>query len=121
MISRRLLLKSSAWALGAPCVTRGRFTLFAQSNTDYSVRAIDLIRRSTVIDMLGLLTLDYRKMASWQSEPTRFAEVDFQRLKNSGITVFHPAVGYVTGDIYRESLRDISGWNAFLMGTPVRS
>jgi membrane dipeptidase len=28
--------------------------------------------------------------------------------------VFHPAVGYTAGDIYTESLRDITGWNAFL-------
>jgi membrane dipeptidase len=35
-------------------------------------------------------------------------------LKDSGITVFHPAVGYTTGDIYNDSLKDISGWNAFI-------
>ena len=73
-------------------IHRGRFALFAQEGPEYSVRAIELVHRSTVIDMLGLLTLDYRKMSAWQTQPQRFLEADFQRLKDSGITVFHPAV-----------------------------
>ena len=95
-------------------ILRGRFSLSAQEGVEYSVRAIDLVRRSTVIDMLGLLTLDYHKMSGWQAQPQRFLEADFQRLKDSGITVFHPAVGYLEGDIHAESLRDITGWNAFI-------
>ena len=42
---------------------RGRFRLFAQSPSEYSTLTVDLIRYSTVIDMLGLLTLDYRIVA----------------------------------------------------------
>lgn len=99
-------------------INRGRFSLFAESGPEYSVRALDLVHRSTVIDMLGLLTLDYRKMSAWQTQPNRFLEADFQRLKDSGITVFHPAVGYLAGDIYAESLKDISGWNAFIAAHP---
>ena len=104
--------------LGAPLINRGRFALFAKEGPEYSVRAMDLVRRSTVIDMLGLLTLDYRKMSAWQTQPKRFLEADFQRLKDSGITVFHPAVGYLAGDIYAESLKDITGWNTFIAAHP---
>ena len=118
MTSRRLLLRSSALALGAPMINRGRFSLFARSNSEYSARAVDLVHRSTVIDMLGLLTLDYRKMSTWQSQPSRFQPTDYKRLIEAGITVFHPAVGYVSGDIYQESWRDISGWNSVLKGHP---
>ena len=83
-------------------INRGRFSLFAKGGPEYSVRAVDLVQRSTVIDMLGLLTLDYRKMSAWQAQPERFQQADFQRLKDSGITVFYPAVGYTAGDIYTE-------------------
>jgi membrane dipeptidase len=114
MISRRSILKSTALALSAPMINRGRFSLFAQSEAEYSVRTVDLVRRSTVIDMLGLLTLDYRKLSTWEADPGRFRQADFLRLRDSGITAFHPAVGYTTGDVYAESLRDILGWNAFL-------
>jgi membrane dipeptidase len=99
-------------------INRSRFSLFAQPSVEYSVRAVDLVRNSTVIDMLGLLTLDYRKMWTWQTQPVRFQPSDFQRLKNSGITVFHPAVGYITGDIYAETSKDITGWDVFIAGHP---
>ena len=114
MISRRSVLKGAVLSLGAPMINRGRFSLFAQSEAEYSVRTVDLVRRSTVIDMLGLLTLDYRKLSVWETDPGRFRQADFLRLRDSGITVFHPAVGYTAGDIYTESLRDIIGWNGFI-------
>ena len=114
MISRRSILKGAALAVCAPMINRGRFSLFAQSETEYSARTLDLVRSATVIDMLGLLTLNYRKMSTWQTEPGRFQPADFHRLRDSGITVFHPAVGYITGDIYTESMRDILGWNTFI-------
>jgi membrane dipeptidase len=114
MVSRRSFLKSAAVVVCAPMINRGRFSLFAQSETEYSARTIDLVQSATVIDMLGLLTLNYRKMSTWQTEPDRFLPADFHRLRDSGITVFHPAVGYIAGNIYAESLRDIVGWNAFI-------
>jgi membrane dipeptidase len=99
-------------------VNRGRFRLFAQTVAEYSTVAMDLVRQSTVIDMLGLLTLDFGKLSAWQAEPARFQPADFQRLKDSGITIFHPAVGYDAGDIYTASLTDIRGWNAFIAAHP---
>ena len=99
-------------------INRGRFSLFAQSQTEYSIRTVDLVRRSTVIDMLGLLTLDYRKLSAWGTDPGRFPQAHFLRLRDSGITVLHPAVGFNSGDIYAESLRDIIGWNAFIAAHP---
>jgi membrane dipeptidase len=114
VISRRSLLKSAAFCLAAPMVNRGRFALSAQSKTEYSSRTLDLIRKSTVIDMLGLLTLDFEKLNTWQLEPGRFQRSDFQKLKDSGTTVFHPAVGHCRGNIYADSLRDITLWNNFV-------
>lgn len=99
-------------------INSGRFPLFAQSAATYSARTVDLVRQSTVIDMLGLLTLDYRKFSSWETDPARFRQADFLRLQRSGINVFHPAVGYTSGDIYAESLRDITRWNQFISARP---
>ncbi|MGB6946815.1 MAG: membrane dipeptidase [Bryobacteraceae bacterium] len=85
-----------------------------QSETAYSTLAVDLVRRSTVIDMLGLLTLNYAKLASWEAQPSCFAPPDLARLRGSGTTIFHPAVGFTDGDVYASSLRDINGWNEFV-------
>src|ERR1035438_9517145 len=97
MVSRRTMLKGMALSLGAPMLNRGRFALFAQSATEYSARTVDLVRRCTVIDMLGLLTLNYRRLTAGEADPDRFRQADFVRLRDSGITVFHPAVGYTAG------------------------
>jgi len=114
VISRRRVIRNTAVLLGAPLVNRGRFRLFAQNEAEYSTVTVDLVRQSTVIDMLGLLTLDFGKLSAWQQEPDRFQRGDFQRLRDSGITISHPAVGYDSGDVSASSLRDIQGWNAFL-------
>ena len=104
--------------LGAPLINRGRFSLFAGSLDQYSSLTVDLVRESTVIDMLGLLTLDFKKLDTWRTRPASFRLADFQRLKDSGITVFHPAVGYIEGDIYAESSADINSWDAFIDAHP---
>jgi membrane dipeptidase len=68
--------------------------------------------------MLGLVTLDWRKLSGWQADPTRFRQADFDKLKASGISIFHPSVGYTEGDVYQSSLRDISGWNHLIAARP---
>lgn len=99
-------------------IQRGRFSLLAQSGLAYSAATIELIQRSTVIDMLGLLTLNYSKLESWVAQPARFTPQDFAKLRASGITIFHPAVGFTDGDVYDASLRDITGWNEFIDAHP---
>lgn len=109
-------------SVAAPFINKGCFSLFAQgfahTDTPYSGRTLDLVRQSTVIDMLGLITLNYKKLSGWESNPGGFPHADFVRLKSSGITALHPAVGYTVGDIYAETLRDITGWNLFLADHP---
>jgi membrane dipeptidase len=107
-------LSVGAGVLAAPWINRGRFGLFAGSLDQYSSLTVDLVRESTVIDMLGLLTLDFKKLDAWRADPRVFRPADFERLKDSGITVFHPAVGYNEGDIYAESSADINGWDSFI-------
>ena len=104
--------------MAAPLISRGRLRAFAGIPVEYSVAALDLIRSSIVIDLLGLLTLDYRKLIEWQTRPETFRDADLARLKASGVTVFHPAVGFTEGDIRQLTLADITRWNAFLATRP---
>ena len=61
MITRRQSLKRllgvAAATITAPTINHGWFQLFADSATKYSARAIDLVQRSTVVDMLNPFTL----------------------------------------------------------------
>lgn len=120
-ISRRGLLKAGVAAAGAavfaPMVNIGRYRLFAESPTEYSARAIRLVTESLVIDMLSPITINFPVMAGWAADPESFTDADFQRYLDSGINVFHIAVG--TGG-HEGTLDFIGSWNSFLAGNDRR-
>jgi hypothetical protein len=106
MITRRQSLKRllgvAAATITAPAINRGWFQLFAESATKYSARAIDLVQRSTVVDMLNPFTLlgvlapfKGDKRPTWFTNPETFTPADFQRFKDSRIDVMHVGVGTV--------------------------
>lgn len=99
-------------------INRGRFRLFADEGTGISARAIELVGRSLVIDMLGLLTLDWDALWDWQSVPKDFTQGDFLRLRGSGVDVFHPAVEPNQADAHASCLEWLAGWNRLLRGRP---
>ena len=100
MITRRQSLKRLAGIVGAtfagPMINRDWFQLFAQTTTKYSARAIDLVQRTTVVDMLNPFTLigvlaplKGDKRPTWFSNPETFTAADFQRFKDSRIDAMH--------------------------------
>ena len=113
-VTRRNMLKGVAAVVAAPMINRGRFPLFAWSSTEYSGKAIDLVGRATVIDMLAVLTLDFNKQAKWFKDPETFTAADFQPYKESGINVFHPAIGMGGPNAYESVLQFFASWNGFL-------
>jgi membrane dipeptidase len=119
-LSRRDALKVSAAAaaatLTAPMLNLGRFRLFAHSAAEYSERAIRLVRESVVIDMLSPLTLNFPLMGQWTTNPEKFGAAEVQKFRDSGINVFHIAVGLGGVNAYDSTLRFVAGWNAFIAG-----
>jgi len=105
---------ASAGLVAAPMVNCGRFRLFAHSAAEYSSRAIDLIGRSTVIDMLSVLTLDFNKGAKWLNNPELFQSSDLQPFIDSGINVFHQSVGMGGPNAYDSALQYFARWNGFI-------
>ena len=117
VFTRRELLKQASMAgaaiTAAPMLSRARYRLFAWSPAEYSTRAIDLVKRATVIDMLSPFVIGSRSN-KWFSNPDSFTATDLQKYKDSGINVFHIAVGTGGRDAYLGTLRFISAWNGFL-------
>lgn len=118
---RREFLRAGALAgvsvLAGPFLNKGRFHLFADERgerVEHSARAVELVGRSMVIDMLGLLTLDWPKLYSWQREPAVFGLPDFQKLQSSGINIFHPAVEPNASRPYDATRGWIAGWDRLL-------
>jgi len=106
MITRRQSLKRllgvGAATLAAPMINRSWFQLFAENATKYSARAIDLVQRSTIVDMLNPFTLigvlaplKGDKRPTWFTNPETFTAADFQRFKDSRIDAMNVAVGTV--------------------------
>ncbi len=121
-MNRRTLLKGTAIAaVAAPMINLGSFELFAQTPTKYSARAVDLVQRSTVIDMLNpfslyatLSSLDGVHRANFFEDPTLFTAADLAKARGSGFNVMHIAVGTGGLDAYDETMRFLGLWNGFL-------
>lgn len=117
-ITRRKLLSSAIGAapalVWAPMINRGRYRLFAGSATEYSARAIELMKRAIVVDMLSPLTLDFQKQAKWFRDPESFTPAELQPFKASGINVFHTAIGLGGPEAHLEALRFFASWNGFI-------
>lgn len=117
-VSRRTALKgitaAGAALIAAPMISRGTFRVFAGSPAEYSARAIDLVNRSTVIDMLCVLTLDFPKGNKWMADPESFTAEDFKPYRESGINVMHPAVGLGGPNAYETALSFFAMWNGFI-------
>jgi membrane dipeptidase len=75
---------------------------------------MDLVAESNVIDMLGLLTLNWSLLDRWHQDPAAFTGSDFQRLRGSGIDVFHPAVAFDTGKSYEVTRAWFEKWNRLI-------
>jgi membrane dipeptidase len=116
-INRRELIKqltiTSAAIVAAPMINRSRYRLFANAATEYSMRAIDLMKRATVIDMLSPFLIGARGN-KWFSDPDSFTAADLQKYKDSGINVFHIAVGTGGREAYLGTLRFVSSWDGFI-------
>lgn len=114
-MNRRNFLKSAAGsaAIGAAMINRGRYLLFA-GGPEYSSRAVELVQRSTVIDMLAPLWISPSQTRKMLGNPENFKAEDFAPYKNSGINVFHIAIGTGGPDAYLETLQFLSGYNSFL-------
>ena len=114
-MNRRNFLKSAAGraAVGAAMVNRGRYLLFA-GGPEYSSRAVELVQRSTVIDMLAPLWISPGKTRKMLGNPENFKAEDLAPYKNSSINVFHIAIGTGGPDAYLETLQFLSGYNSLI-------
>ena len=102
--------------VGAPFINRGRYRLFAFSEAEYSARTIAIMQRATVLDMLCVLTLNFPQGDKWMAAPETFTDKDFQRWRDSGINVIHPAVGLGGTNGYEQGLMFFGAWNSFIAG-----
>jgi len=100
----------------APAFLKGRYRLSAQSSHEYSGRTIDLVRSSTVLDMLAPFQLNGVRFYQWMNNPPSFTDADAARYRSSSIDVFHIATGVGTGqaDAYQVVMQWLGFYNGFI-------
>lgn len=115
-MKRRAFLGKSAKALVPllvfPHVNFGKVNL---SGTDYSIRAVDLVRESMVVDLLNQFAWNQFSnppvLQQWLKDPATFRSEDALTFKASGIDVF--CLGHAK-QTRAESLTYFTQWNHFL-------
>ena len=117
MPTRRTAIKLGAAAVFAPMFNRGRFALPNLGGQQYSTRAIDLMRRATVIDMLSPLHIASNGNR-WLAQPDSITAADFEPFRQSGIHVFHTAVGFGGPNAYTIGLQYFHRQNAMIAARP---
>lgn len=112
-IGRRRLLKGAlgvaAGTIAFPMVNFGEYQALADSPKKYSARAVGLIERSLVIDMLAVPKLDFRPEA--YANPLSDAEA--AKFRESGVTAMHNSWGIGGPAAYEEVLSFLGAWNGF--------
>lgn len=122
-MNRRTLLKRAGILLAAPMIHRGAFQVFAQSARKYSARAIDLVQRSTVIDMQNPFCENWAGVFEpitkpahdqWFHDPQFFSEADFQIWKQSGLTIIQIGNTFALPNNHEVVLKYYASWNGLL-------
>jgi membrane dipeptidase len=117
--SRRALLQGAVAATvltgGWPMINFGRYRASAATRgPSYSARAMKLVERSLVIDMLAPLKLDFT--------PEAFAgpvtEQEAAMFRSCGITGFHNSVGTGGPSAVEETLEFIAAWQGYAGRNP---
>jgi membrane dipeptidase len=108
LVSRRALL--AAGAVAAPMLSSG--VVQAADGTKYSTRAVDLVNRSMVIDMLAPLWLMADLDRTGFGKP--FPKTQLDDWRRSGITAVNHAIGLGGPTAYQDALGWIAGWNGFI-------
>ena len=119
-VTRREAMRALVVGLAAPAVLRGHYRLFAQSNAQYTARAVGLVESSIVVDLLNQFQFpDFAvrppKIDQWLSQPGTFTAADVARYKGSGITSFSLGAG---AGSYEDAMNFFARWNGFLAGYP---
>jgi membrane dipeptidase len=101
---------ATALTTGLPMINIGMYQAFGASEKRYSARAIKIVERSLVIDMLAPLKLDFTPGAF--ALPASAAEAAMTR--SSGITGFHNAVGLGGPTAYTDALQFLAAWQGYV-------
>ncbi len=101
---------AAALVVAPPLLNLGRARIFAASETTYATRTVDLVQRSLVIDMLGLVKLDFTPEA--YALPT--GDEQAHLFRGSGISAIHNSIGTGGPAAREETLTFLAAWQGYV-------
>ena len=118
-LTRRRFVALTGAAIAAPFVNFGRYEVFADSPVEYSDRAIRLVNDSLVMDMLSLLDMTRLFAAEGTgADPLKFTREELLAVRDSGIDVFHPAVGMGGPSVQLDVMHHMAAYNGLVAEHP---
>lgn len=119
-VSRRQFVTLTAATVAAfPFINLGSYKLFAASGAVYSDRAITLVNESLVMDMLSLLDMTRLFSAGASgSDPFKFSHEEILAIRESGIDVFHPAVGMGGPGVQLDAMNHMAAYSGLVAEHP---
>ncbi|MDE2648843.1 MAG: membrane dipeptidase [Paracoccaceae bacterium] len=119
-LSRRQFLTLTTAAVAAsPFLNMGNYQVFAASEMTYSDRAITLVNDSLVMDMLSILDMTRLFAADGNgTDPLKFSRDEILAVKQSGINIFHPAIGLGGPGVQLDAMNFMAGYNGLVNEHP---
>ena len=115
LLTRRgLLTRGGKIAVGGSMIASGQYRLSAAIPQTYSKRAVDLVGRSLVIDMLAPLKI----VATPAFTSVPLSARDARDFLSSGITGFHNSFGLGGPGAHEEALSYLATWGNFVARNP---
>lgn len=116
MNRRDALIALGVGLTAAPAILRGRYQLFAQSQTRYSARCIKLVEENLVVDLLNQFRFpDYSetppRITRWLSMNSSLSSEDAEIYRGTGMTALATGHG---ADSYESAMKWFAEWNGLL-------
>ena len=112
-LTRRRMLQAAVATgvatFGLPMLNIGRYRAFGANAPRYSARAMKIVERTLVIDMLAPLKIDFKPEA-YAGAISEQTAADFRA---SGITAFHNSIGTGGPSAVEETLQFIAAWQGY--------
>lgn len=110
LLSRRQAITAAGAIIAAPYIARANFQANPATNRAYSKRAIEIVNRSVVVDMLAPIKIDFEP--EYYAKP--LSEKETADFRASGITAIHHAIGIGGPTAKEQALSFFAIWGNYV-------
>lgn len=114
VLPRRKFLTSCLAIAGSVVIKAQSTRTAAAERRSYSVRAVELVRRNDIVDMLGLLALSDATMNRWIGGDEGIREDELEAFRDSGFRFIHLSVGIGGPSAFDDAMHYMAACNGLI-------